>query len=189
MSTFKVNVTHRRTNTLVQADISEASKEDVTNNQTRSKFNWKDRWNSAAHYCECERLFKLEYQGELQGLMHVTLLPYPPPDGKAEYVEICALESVKDRYRLVNPIGQWLVWYAVNLALEYDCAGDEHGFVLLLESVESAVDYYENKVNMEKVRPISLGEDGDGYVFSFSQRQSFRYLESMAECYGKPIEG
>lgn len=135
---------------------------------------------------DCEAIVKLETEGKVQGLIHFALYPYPPKDNRPEYLEILHLETIQTSSRLVNPVGLYLIWYAAKTSLGFGCVGNNDGSVVELDALESAIDYYRNKVMMEGQgwRTIAPGEDG--YAFRFSKEQSIEFCTRIEQQYGNP---
>jgi hypothetical protein len=50
------------------------------------------------------------------------------------------IESVRDKLKLLFPVGLWLIWYAAKISIDFNCSADERGSVLTLTSVEAAID-------------------------------------------------
>jgi hypothetical protein len=113
----------------------------------RFECNWLDFWQVADF--DCEAFIKFVYRGQILGLVRFALYPYPPNNEQPEIVEIMQIESVRDRLKLLFPVGLWLIWYAAKISIDFNCSADERGSVLTLTSVEAAIDYYQNKVKME----------------------------------------
>ncbi|MFQ4143652.1 hypothetical protein [Chlorogloeopsis sp. ULAP02] len=70
--------------------------------------------------------------------------------------------------RLIEPIGKWLIWYATKVGLEY-CQGEAEALLIFLVSLDTAVSYYRDKVQMEYLKPVTIAPGEDGYAFRFSR--------------------
>ena len=117
--------------------------------------NWVNFWNRADFGCEA--IIKLSSQGRLLGLLRFALYPYIEPyDPKNfEYVEILQLETLPRKERLLQPIGLWLIWYAVQIALDF-CPGQTDGTLLRLDATKAAISYYREKVMMEGLGWVTI---------------------------------
>ena len=107
---------------------------------------------------ECDDIIKLSYEGETQGLVKIGLYPFPfkgSPTPKPEYVEIGHLEAANKETRPVKPVGLWLVWCAVRIALDY-CTGDYEKSILKLDTYEEYLEYYKNKVGMDLLGEVTI---------------------------------
>jgi hypothetical protein len=180
MDTYQINLlaTNQR------ISLSEATWEDIEAVSSIFKFDWSyflSRLDS-----DCEAIVKLETKGEIQGLIHFAFYPYPAKDGKPEYLEIVALETIQPPYRTIKPIGYYLIWYATRMSLEFGCIGNDDGSIVELYSLVTVIDYYRNKVKMEGRGSITLSPSEDGYAFRFSQEQAIKFCTRIEQEYGTP---
>ena len=97
----------------------------------------------------------------------------PPPPAPAPYIK---------------PVGQWLMWYACEIALESCILGDDKPLVVL-SATTSAVDYYIDIIGMtmSDVGPSTYGEDSYGFSFDADQAEDFCALRRLASGKPKPI--
>ncbi len=109
-------------------------------------FAWREFWQKSDF--DCEAMIKLSYHGKVLGLIRFGLYPYSLVGAPPEYVEVLHLQCVSKERRLVNPVGFWLLWYAAQIAFNY-CIGEIDGTLFRLDSLEDAIPYYRDKVNME----------------------------------------
>ena len=103
-----------------------------------------------------------------------------------KYLEIIHIETIQSPSRSVNPVGLYLIWYAAKTSLDFDCTGNDSGSIVELDALESAIDYYRDKVMMEGQgwRTIVPGEEG--YAFRFSQAQAIEFCTRIEQQYGVP---
>ena len=171
-----------RSNNVVDAFLEEALEIDMPSmSQKGWRCNWQEFWKNTDFACEA--IIKLHYQERLLGLIRFGLYPYPC-DNKPEFVYISNIET-NQRERLISPVGFWLIWYAVNVGLKI-CTGDVNQSLVLLDSVESAFSYYQEKVKMEYIRPITIAPGEDGYAFRFSIERATNYRNRIQQQYGIP---
>jgi hypothetical protein len=170
------------------AYLAEARENDIDEISSLPDFkcSWTELWNRTDF--DCEALAKLTYQDKIQGIIKFALYPYPPPSGIPEFTEILNLESLPKKTRSINPVGLWLIWYAVKMCLEYGCSGDDNKSVLLLTSVESAIPYYRDHVKMEGLKWDTISPYEEGYAFRFSNSQAVEFLSEIKSRYGEAIE-
>jgi hypothetical protein len=164
--------------------LSAARQEDIEAVSSILDFDWLNFWSRL--YPDCEAIVKLESEGKIQGLIHIGLYPYPFGNDRPEYLEIIALEATQPPDRLVSPVGLYLVWYAAKMSLEVGCTGNEDGSTVRLNSLESAIDYYRDRVKMEGRGWVTLSPDEDGYAFTFSKEQAIEFCSGVEQQYGIP---
>ena len=146
-------------------------------------FNWREFWQKADF--DCEAIIKLFCQGKVLGLARLGLFPYPSDDAP-EYLEILHIQCVSKSRRQVNPVGFWLLWYALKIGLQY-CVGDADGTLIRLDSIEDAIPYYRDKVKMEKLGWTSLAPGEQGYAFRFTQERAQEFCSRVEQEYGCPV--
>jgi hypothetical protein len=164
--------------------LSEVTREDIEAISSIFKFDW--RYFLSRLDSDCEAIVKLESEGKIQGLIHFAFYPYPPKDGKPEYVEIVALETTQLPYRTVQPIGYYLIWYATKMSLEFGCTENDDGSIVELYSLQPVIDYYRDKVKMEGRGSVTLSPSEDGYAFRFSKEQAIKFCTRIEQEYGTP---
>jgi hypothetical protein len=183
MPHFRVNVLNED-GIIEYADLEPLSEFDL-NASTVSRFecSWLDFWKGADFACEA--FIKFVYRGEIIGLIRFALYPYPLDKGHAEFVEIMNVESIRGKLKIPFPVGRWLIWYAAKISAIFSCTANAKGSVLILISLESAIDYYQNQVKMEGQGWITVSPYEDGYAFSFSKQQASEFCERTQSTYGR----
>jgi hypothetical protein len=147
--------------------------------------NWVNFWDKADF--DCEAIIKLSSQKRLLGLVRFALYPYSGL-GNAdnfEYVEILNLEALPRKDRLLQPVGLWLIWYAVRIALDF-CPGETDGTLLRLDATKAAISYYRDKVMMEGLGWTTIAPREEGYAFRFTKQGAAEFLERHQSAYGTP---
>jgi hypothetical protein len=147
-------------------------------------FDWRGFW--AKTDFGCEAIVKFSCQREVLGLIRFGLYPYPSPGDAPEYLEILHLEYVPRDRRLVNPVGFWLIWYALKIGLKY-CVGDDDGILIRLDSVEEAISYYRDKVKMDGLGWTDITAGEQGYAFKFSKQGAEEFCTRLEQYYGSPV--
>jgi hypothetical protein len=111
------------------AQIEHASEVDMPTNWD---FAWPEFW-WKTDFSNHEAIIKLVYREKIWGLVRYSLYS-TRIDGPIDQMELLHLETHPDcrrdsPHRLIRPVGIWLVWYAVNVALQ-GCfsASNEHKF-------------------------------------------------------------
>lgn len=174
-------------NTEEVAFISPATIDDMPTNWS---CNWLNICNETAFYCQ--NIVKLVYRNKIWGLIKYSLYPYTYPDlNPPIYLEINNLEAHPTSRgdvatRLIEPIGKWLIWYATKVAFKFCQVTPVESFVWL-ESLDKAVPYYRDKVQMEYLgfsRSTPSGEDL--YVFRFSRTAAAEFCQRHEARWGKP---
>lgn len=180
MNTYQVSLAN--TNQVVY--LAKATLEDIEAVSSVLTCDWLNFWNQS--YPGCEEIIKLECDGKVQGLIYFSKYPFPLEGREPEYLEINALETVRSPNRIVNPVGLYLIWYAAKLSLEAGCIENEDGSVIELDALESAIDYYRDKVKMEGQGCVNLAPGEEGYAFRFTKEQAIDYCERIERQYGTP---
>lgn len=165
-----------------QAALEPAMEEDMPTDWT---CNWVDFWEKADF--DCEAIIKLSSQERLLGLVRLALYPYIELDNAKnfEYVEILNLEALPRKNRLLQPVGLWLIWYAVRIALDF-CPGETDGTLLRLDAMKNAISYYRDKVMMEGLGWTAVAPREEGYAFRFTKQGAAEFLERQQNAYGTP---
>lgn len=152
---------------------------------------WTDLW--AQTDPACQAVISLTHVGEVFGLLRYGLYPYP---GNAQFLEIENIEANPSsvsrvsgynipQERLLKPVGSWLVWYAVSVALSVIEASDP---VVVLTSVGDAVGYYRDTIGMSYQGTATIAPGEDGHVFKFSRKQAESFWSSQIKQWGKPSQ-
>ncbi|MGK7944240.1 MAG: hypothetical protein AB4058_07210 [Microcystaceae cyanobacterium] len=169
---------------LVKAYLEEARQEDLLNlYQEDWTFNWLGFWHNTDF--DCEGIIKLSYQEKILGLIRFGLYPYPYLNNVIEYLEILHLEGIQRQQRLVKPVGFWLIWYVTKIALKY-CGGGTMEEIVVLDSVEEAMSYYQDKVKMESIGWTTIAPGEEGYAFKFTRSTAQQFCTRIETRYGIP---
>ncbi len=181
---YHVNVRNKNSEKQTVACLTPCKEIDILSlNRDNWVCNWQRFWQKADWDCEC--IIKLSWKGQILGLIHFALYPYPPTNNLAEYVEILHIESCRIQDRDITPVGFWLIWYATKIALYY-CEGNSFGSILELDAIEDAIDYYRDKVKMEEMGWTTIAPGEEGYAFKFSQTSAKKYCNRISTKYGMP---
>jgi hypothetical protein len=183
MPRYRIDVLNE--NRILEYAYLEQLNEPDLNQSTASHFecSWLDFWKGADF--DCEAFIKFVYRGEILGLIRFVLYPYPLNNGKAEFVEIMQIESIRGKLKIPFPVGRWLIWYAAKISMDFNCTANERGSVMILISLEAAIDYYQNKVKMEGRGWTTISPCEDGYAFSFSKEQAAEFCDRTQSTYGQ----
>lgn len=165
-----------------EAVISPARVDDMPNSWT---FSWQELWQRTNF--DLQNIVKLVYEQQVWGLIRYSVFPYP---GSPETLEIEQLEANpvsrgQQANRLIEPIGKWLIWYATQVGLRY-CSGGVSDTPVLLVSLDSAVDYYRDIIEMQYVGAINIAPGEDGYVFKFSTDNAAAFCQRQESQWGVP---
>jgi hypothetical protein len=145
---------------------------------------WPNLWKMTDF--ECEAVIKLSFNGKTKGLMRFGLYPYDGnPSKSPEYLEIRNLEALEGNTREVNPVGFWLIWYAVQVGL-FICDGDFKGSVITLDAFEDRRPYYRDKVKMDELGQTRLSPSEDGYAYRFTEEGALAFCSRLESRYGFP---
>ena len=181
---YKVNVQTKSLNQeyTYSAYLQPAQKSDMPSNW---ECDWQSFWDDADF--DCEAIIKLTLNGNILGLIRFALYPYWGDNRPPEFLLVSHLECISEDKRNVNPVGYWLLWYAFQISFEY-CTGENDGTTIKLDSVESAIDYYEKKVRMTGLGWTNYpGTDEELYAFSFKEQPAREFCCRVEQRYGKPI--
>ena len=168
------------------AILSSAQADDMPNNWS---FDWFSLWENTDF--DCQNIVQLVYAGKVWGLVRYGLYPYSYPDPAPPiYLEIEQLEAnptsrgeVADR--LIEPIGKWLIWYAIKVALEH-CQTEADAPLVILEALDTAVSYYRDKVQMEYLGYTHSTPGEDLYGFRFSRTATAAFCQRHESQWGVP---
>jgi hypothetical protein len=169
------------------AVISPATIDDLPRNWS---CDWLNIWNGTAFYCE--NIVKIVYNNQVWGLVKYGLYPYFYPElAPPIFLEINNIEAHPTSRgdataRFIEPLGKWLIWYAIKVAFEFCPVTAVESFVYL-EAYPERVPYYRDKVQMEYLgfsRSTPSGEDL--YVFRFSRTAAAEFCQRHETRWGKP---
>jgi hypothetical protein len=140
-------------------------------------FAWPELWLITDN--NYQSIVKMTLHGELLGLVRYSLFS-TEVDGPIDQLFVEQLESNpifrSDKPdRKVKPVGMWCFWYAAKVGLQF-CAdtGPEQELVTLA-SLEEAVDYYRDVIQMKYVGTAPGAPGEDLYVFTLSRRATEEY--------------
>lgn len=165
-----------------EAVITPATVDDMPTNWT---FNWQELWRRADF--EIGNIIKLTYQEQVWGLIRYSLYRYPdsPETLEIEHLETNPASRGQETNRLIVPIGKWLIWYGTQVALRY-CSGGENDTPVFLISLDSAVDYYRDIIEMEFITATNIAPGEDGYIFKFSRNNAAAFCQRQERQWGAP---
>ncbi len=158
------------------------------------KFNWNDIWMTT--FFGWEGIVKCVYKGSVKGLMQYAIQPEAEPEDdnfvpikQPGFVEVVYLEAVQDiEQRLIDPVGYWLMWYAVQTALQY-CEGSKNNSVLGLLSKPESCSYYKNKVKMDYGSFTTNTPSGTTATpFRFTDKAAQSFCNGLQTSYGRPTK-
>ncbi|WP_225895754.1 hypothetical protein [Dendronalium phyllosphericum] len=162
--------------------LSQAEKHDMPTNWS---FNWLNLWKNTDF--ECQNIVKLVYNNEIWGLVRYGLYPYP---GIPCYLEIEQLEAHpisrgKTAKRFIEPIGKWLIWYTVKVALKF-CKTELEDPLIVLVALDTAMSYYSDKVQMEYLGTATIAPGEDGCAFRFLRNAAVTFCDQQESLRGVP---
>jgi hypothetical protein len=168
------------------AFLTPALKEDMPTDWT---FDWTGLWQKTDF--DCQNIIKLVYENQICGLVRygLYLYPYTAPDSP-QNLEIEHLEAnpaLKDSKstRLIEPVGKWLIWYATQVGLQY-CSGGKNDTPVYLVSLESAISYYGDIIQMQYLKETTIAPGEDGYVFKFTRADATAFCQRQESQWGVP---
>lgn len=184
LPSYKVNVETKEAGSDF-AYLSKATENDMFSVQPPYlKCDWLYFWNDADF--NCEAIIKLSFKKKILGLVRFALYPFDDPPVSPEFLEISHIECISKDSRIANPVGFWLIWYACQISITY-CAAQDDEDLVKLDALESAIDYYENKVKMEGLGWTSHYRTGeDVYAFRFTRESAQRFCATIEKEYGFP---
>lgn len=168
------------------AVIAPASLDDMPTNWD---CNWLNIWNETAFYCQ--NIVKMVYKDQVWGLVKYSLYPYFDPEPAPPlFLEINNIEAYPTSRgevtaRLIEPIGKWLMWYAIKVAFEFCPVTTVESFVYL-EALPKTVSYYRDKIQMEYLGLSRSTPEEDLYVFRFSRTAAAEFCQRHESRWGKP---
>lgn len=141
-----------------------------------------------------QQVVKISYDGSVEGLIRYEMQPQPEVDHPDDIqgldhqlLNILHLETVQGTARIIEPLGQWLIWHAAKVALQY-CSGTRTGIFLGLVAIPSARAYYIDKVGMSYDGFTKFPDGSDGYAFSFNQQQAIDFCRKHEGRHGQPVQ-
>jgi len=149
-------------------------------------FMWQEFWNNTNF--ELEGIISLTLNGTVLGLVKYSSFSDQKPLKAIFIGHLEALPANRDAsiQRIAKPVGRWLIWYVARVALQ-KCLKDENSpYIVLVNSVASAFDYYRDIIGMEYIGPAALGPDEDGYAFGFSAAAAANFCKAQEKRYGLP---
>ncbi len=188
IGTYQVSVV-RNTGQLDSATLKPAEAKDML--FPSLTFQWQQIWQQT--WFGWEGIVKLTYDNHSMGLMQFAIQPEAEPEDdqlipvkQPGFLEVIFLEAVKNtEERLIDPIGKWLLWYAVQVAFEY-CEGSRNGSILGLLSKPEACSYYGDKIGMEYGNFTITPQGSNTTPFKFNREQAEQFCEQLYAEYGYP---
>lgn len=139
-----------------------------------------------------EDIIKLTYDRSLFGLVRYGLYTVPrQPNPEIYFLEIEQLEAnplsrgQQQLKRLIKPIGKWLIWYCVKVALKYGHQDNDKPLITL-SSYPEAIDYYREVIGMELIGVTNSAPGEDLYGFRFQRQQAEEFIIKQELSYGLP---
>ncbi|BAZ10072.1 hypothetical protein NIES4071_18860 [Calothrix sp. NIES-4071] len=165
-----------------EAIISPATVDDMPSNWT---FAWRELWQRTDF--ELQNIIKLVYDQQIWGLIRYSVFPYPgiPESLEVEHLETNPINTGKLANRLVEPVGKWLMWYATQVSLRL-CSGGVKDIFVILVSLDVAVDYYRDIIEMEYMGATTIAPGEDGYVFKFTRNNAATFSRQIESTWGTP---
>ena len=168
------------------AIIAPASFDDMPKNWD---CNWLNIWNETTF--DCQNIVKMVYKDQVWGLVKYSLYPYFYPEPAPPlFLEINNIEAYSTSRgdvtsRLIEPIGKWLIWYAIKVAFQFCPVTTVESFVYI-EALPQAVSYYRDNIQMESLGLSPSTPKEDLYVFRFSRTAAAKFCERHESRWGKP---
>jgi hypothetical protein len=169
-----------------QAELTEATQDDMPSlKRGECEFYWESFWEKADF--QYQAIVKLTLNGKCLGLVHFSAFNDSVEDieelknKSPEYIFIDYLERI-DKQTSYKPVGLWLIWYVVNMALSL-CTGDCHETLILLHSLSEAIPYYEKQVMMEGMNWVTLAPGEEGYAFRFTKQGAKQFCDRIQQRY------
>lgn len=145
-------------------------------------FNWKALWERTNF--DYQTIIKISYNESILGLVRYAIY-LSSETNKPYLLEILHLESTPKDLRLVEPLGKWLMWYAVETGLQF-CTLSKDDTLITLDSVEDAITYYRDIIEMEPLGWVTIAPGEDGYAFRFVLEEAQKFCERQTAVYGYP---
>lgn len=198
LPSYRVYVKNKDTNTYEFGFLGEAQKEDMPPlNANGWTCFWERFWEISDF--EYEAIIKFSYyqqidgQPKVLGLCRLGIYPFMDQEGIPEvekkwFLDITNLESIQGKGNRppIIPIGQWLVWYAVDMAFTY-CSPDDPNCLVTVDSLEQAIPYYRSVIGMDGVGYKEGAPGEEIYAFKFTKTQAKQFHDRMGNIYGFPL--
>jgi hypothetical protein len=148
-------------------------------------FDWPGLWQRSDF--DCQNIVKLVYEEQIWGLVRYGLYLYPgsPTFLEIEHLETNPTSRGQATERLIEPVGKWLIWYAVQVGLRYCSEGGSERLIELV-SLEEAFTYYRDIIQMQYLAPTTIAPGEDGYVFKFSRTEARAFCNRQEIDWGVP---
>lgn len=163
------------------ARLEPARKEDMPS-PGKWCFNWKALWERTNF--DYQSIIKISYNKSILGLVRYAVY-LSSETNKPYLLEILHLESTPKDLRLVEPLGKWLMWYAVETGLQF-CTPSKDDTLITLDSVEDAITYYRDIIEMEPLGWVTIAPGEDGYAFRFVLKEAQKFCQRQTAVYGYP---
>jgi hypothetical protein len=162
--------------------LSPAKAEDMPTDWT---FNWPILWENTE--LECQNIVKLVDADKVWGLVRYSLYYFP---GSPRFLEIEQLEADPSSRgempdRPIEPIGKWLIWYCIQVGLQY-CTVAANDPLIILVSLNDPVPYYRDVIEMEYLGPGPSAPGEDGYAFRFLRTAAVAFCQRHESEWGFP---
>lgn len=164
------------------AIITPAILEDMPN---KWSFYWQELWQRTDF--KYQSIIKLVYNNQIWGLVRysVYLDPNFPETVEIDQIETNPISRGEEAKRLIEPVGKWLIWYTIQVALRY-CSVDINNVLVFLVALDSAVDYYRDIIQMEFIGATNIAPGEDGYAFKFSRVNAKSFIRRHERKWGVP---
>lgn len=198
LPSYQVNVRNKNTNGYEFGLLGEAQKEDMPSLKVNSWTCFWERFWEISDF-ECEAIIKFTYSQptddhpKVLGLCRLGIYPFKDQEDKPEnekrwFLDITNLETIQGEQNRppIIPIGQWLVWYAVDMALTY-CIPNDPNCLVTVDSLEQAIPYYRSVIGMDGVGYKEGAPGEEIYAFKFTKTQARAFHRRMGQQYGVPL--
>jgi hypothetical protein len=153
-------------------------------------FDWKGLWEETNF--NHQGLTKFVFQSNVFGLVRYSIYPLPDAPKSIFIDQIEAAPSTRGEGvdRLIEPVGKWLLWYVAQVAFSH-CVKNSRSkddYLVILESLSSAFDYYRDKIKMEYLEPGCGAPGEDAYIFAFSWDKASKFCKRQERQYGLPLK-
>lgn len=170
-----------QSNIYLQASLKPAVQEDM-NLSSNWYFNWKGIWENTDF--DYQNIIKLDYKNNILGLIRYDF--YMSDENIPYAIEVLQLESMPKNTRIGAPIGQWLLWYVSELALNICSFDEDNKALILLDSLEEAIPYYSDTIKMQPKGWVTIAAGEDGYAFEFTVAGARNFCERQRNTHGFP---
>ncbi|MBE9205987.1 hypothetical protein IQ244_05565 [Nostoc sp. LEGE 06077] len=107
-------------------------------------FNWRELWKKTDF--EYQNIIKLSDNDTILGLIRYAV--YLTDENIPYLLEVLHIESVPKDSRMVAPVGKWLLWYAVQTALNFCTFNQNDDALVYLDALDDAIPYYGDIIGM-----------------------------------------